>query len=90
LFPTQLRSTGVSFCYNVCRFIAASGPFTLGLLQQQLAKGATNPAEKLMAFRAACQWMSLVFLIGLAVLFFLPETKGRPMPEDLGTQKKPA
>jgi len=90
LFPTQLRSTGVSFCYNVGRFIAASGPFTLGLLQQQLAKGATNPAEKLMAFRSACQWMSLVFLIGLAVLFFLPETKGRPMPEDLDTQKKPA
>jgi MFS family permease len=81
LFPTQLRSTGVSFCYNVGRFIAASGPFTLGLLQQQLAKGATNPAEKLMAFRSACQWMSLVFLIGLAVLFFLPETKGRPLPE---------
>lgn len=30
LFPTRLRSTGTSFCYNVGRFIAASGPFTLG------------------------------------------------------------
>ena len=26
LFPTHLRSTGISFCYNVGRFIAASGP----------------------------------------------------------------
>ena len=31
LFPTRLRSTGVSFCYNVGRFVAASGPFTLGV-----------------------------------------------------------
>jgi hypothetical protein len=33
LFPTRLRSTGTSFCYNVGRFIAASGPITLGALQ---------------------------------------------------------
>jgi MFS family permease len=26
LFPTHLRSTGTSFCYNVGRFIAATGP----------------------------------------------------------------
>ena len=26
LFPLRLRSTGTSFCYNVGRFIAASGP----------------------------------------------------------------
>ena len=32
LFPTRLRSTGVSFCYNVGRFVAAVGPFTLGYL----------------------------------------------------------
>ena len=32
LFPTRLRSTGTSFCYNVGRFAAAAGPFTLGYL----------------------------------------------------------
>ena len=26
LFPTYLRSTGTSFCYNVGRFVAAVGP----------------------------------------------------------------
>ncbi len=38
LFPTRLRSTGTSFCYNVGRFLAATGPFTLGLLQQKLGE----------------------------------------------------
>lgn len=82
LFPTQLRSTGTSFCYNVGRFLAASGPFTLGMLQEAMAKGVSDTAEKLAAFRHACQWMSLIFLLGLLMLFFLPETKGQPLPED--------
>lgn len=82
LFPTRLRSTGTSFCYNVGRFIAASGPFTLGMLQAHLAAGAITADAKLEAFRNACACVSLVFLVGLVALWFLPETKGRPLPED--------
>jgi MFS family permease len=82
LFPTRLRSTGTSFCYNVGRFIAASGPLTLGKLQQALAAGVTTPAAKLAAFRSAACYLSTIFLVGLVALFFLNETKGQPLPED--------
>jgi MFS family permease len=93
LFPTRLRSTGVSFCYNVGRFIAATGPLTLAKLQTYLGdravgglgEGATEAlknAAKLDAFRTAACWISCIYLMGLLVLPFLPETKGRPLPED--------
>lgn len=83
LFPTRLRSTGTSFCYNVGRYLAATGPFTLAEINKLLASRAgADLNAKLDAFRDAASWMSLVFLIGLAVLPFLPETKGKPLPED--------
>jgi MFS family permease len=76
LFPTRLRSTGTSFCYNVGRFVAASGPFLLGQLSSSVFAGSPEP------MRPAGMLMCLVFLLGLAVLPFAPETKGRPLPTD--------
>ena len=87
LFPTRLRSTGTSFCYNVGRFLAASGPFTLGKLQAALKAGATTPEAKIEAFRNAATYMSAIFLLGFVALLFLPETKGRPLPEDIEPAK---
>ncbi|MGE5648109.1 MAG: MFS transporter [Acidobacteriota bacterium] len=75
LFPTRLRSTGTSFCYNVGRFVAALGPLTLGLLTSRVYSGYSEP------MRYAGVTMCLVFLIGLAALPFAPETKGKPLPE---------
>ncbi len=78
LFPTRLRSTGTSFCYNVGRFIAASGPITLGFLTNVAfakEKGFAEPE------RNAGMAMCAIFILGIAVLPFLPETKGQPLPE---------
>jgi hypothetical protein len=75
LFPTRLRSTGTSFCYNVGRFAAAAGPFTLGYLTSTVFADKPDP------MRYAGVSVCLVFLIGLAALPFAPETKGRPLPE---------
>lgn len=75
LFPTRLRSTGTSFCYNVGRFVAALGPMTLGLLTSRVYAGYEDP------MRYAGATMCLVFLVGLAALPFAPETKGKPLPE---------
>lgn len=76
LFPTALRSTGTSFCYNVGRFIAASGPWTLGLLSSRVFHESEEP------LRHAGLSMCAIFIVGLLVLPFAPETKGQPLPED--------
>jgi len=76
LFPTRLRSTGTSFCYNVGRFVAALGPLSLGLLTSRVYAGYSEP------MRYAGVTMCLVFLIGLATLPFAPETRGKPLPEE--------
>ncbi len=76
LFPTRLRSTGISFCYNVGRFAAASGPAVLGLLTSEVYKGQPEP------MRYAGVTMCAVFLLGLVVLPFATETKDQPLPEE--------
>lgn len=75
LFPTRLRSTGTSFCYNGARFVAAIGPAMLGLLTNRVFRGYEEP------MRYAGVTMCAIFLLGLLVLPFAPETKGQPLPE---------
>jgi len=75
IFPTSLRSTGTSFCYNFGRLAAATAPFTVGRITMRLG----GDIER---FRTAGLWVSSVLLMGIAVVPFLPETKDRPLPED--------
>lgn len=82
LFPTRLRSTGTSFCYNVGRFVAAFGILQSASIKAWASAGAITPEAKIDAFRNAASYMSGIFLLGLLALLFLPETKDRPMPED--------
>src|SRR5262249_55493207 len=78
LFPTRLRSTGTSFCYNIGRFVAAVGPFALGFLTGHVFTGYEDPATP---YRLAGATMCSVFLLGLVALPFAPETKGKPLPD---------
>ncbi len=75
LFPTRLRSTGTSFCYNVGRFVAALGPAALGVLTAYVYADFPEP------MRYAGVTMCGIFLLGLVVLPFAPETMGKPLPE---------
>jgi MFS family permease len=77
LFPTRLRSTGTSFCYNVGRYVASPGPLLLGTL----ASAVFGHYGEVMSWRYAGVTMCLCFIPGLLVLPFAPETKGKPLPE---------
>jgi MFS family permease len=83
LFPTRLRSTGTSFCYNVGRFVAAIGPFTFGLLTSKVFVNV--PGQPVVfdhePMRYAGVTMSAIFLLGMMALPFAPETHGKPLPE---------
>lgn len=74
LFPIGLRSTGTSFCYNFGRLVAATAPVTIGILTKRLGGDVEG-------FRTAGLWVSLVLLLGLVALPFLPETKDQPLPD---------
>lgn len=77
LFPTRLRSTGVGFCYNCARIIAALAPFLLGKFADTF-KSATDPSAGL---RTAAAIVACVYVFGFIGLSLAPETKGKPLPE---------
>ena len=78
LFPSRLRSTGTSFCYNFGRFAAAAGSF----FSAQLAAGLFGQYADPLPQRYSAMVMCTIFLIGIVTLAFAPETKGQPLPEE--------
>jgi MFS family permease len=74
LFPTRLRSTGSGFCYNLGRVVTAAGVFAVGAIAQS-AKG--DPA---IIMKTMCV-IALVPLIGLLLLHWVVETRGKTMPD---------
>jgi len=70
LFPTRVRATGQGVAFNAGRIVAAAGVMLAG----QLVAGLGSYAK-------AGTVISCVYVIGMAVIWLAPETKGRPLPE---------
>lgn len=70
LYPTALRATGAGFCFNAGRVLASAAPFLTGWLVTTLG-----------TFGRAASMVALIYLVGLVVLLFAPETKGRRLPD---------
>jgi MFS family permease len=70
LFPARLRATGAGFCFNIGRITAASMLFFSGWFKTVIPD-----------IRLAVTLLGFLFLLGLVVISFMPETKGQPLPE---------
>jgi MFS family permease len=70
LYPTRLRATGAGFCFNAGRILASVAPFMTGWLVTALG-----------SFGRAASTVSLIYLVGLVVLWFAPETKGQALKD---------
>ena len=70
LFPTRVRATGQGFGFNFGRIIAA-----IGVLQVPALMG--TPPD----YARACSSLAVIYLLGLAVIWLAPETRGKPLPE---------
>jgi MFS transporter, SHS family, sialic acid transporter len=71
LFGTQVRATGQGFSFNFGRILAAVGALQTGALTKQFGD----------KYAMACSWMSLIYLVGMALIWLAPETRGKRLPE---------
>jgi MFS family permease len=68
IFPTRMRATGQGIAYNTGRLFAAAGAIWGG----NLFKG---------HYQQSAAVVTLIYIVGMIVIWFAPETKGKPLPE---------
>lgn len=73
LFRTRVRATGQGFSFNFGRILAAIGVMQLPAIMKLLGGG----------FNVACPALSLIYVAGFILIWFAPETRGKPLPDDL-------
>jgi MFS family permease len=71
LFPTRVRATGQGLCYNFGRILAAAGAIQMG----RLLKAYDG------SYARAGAMITLVYALGLVLIWLAPETKGKPLPD---------
>jgi MFS family permease len=70
LFPTRVRATATAFVFNTPRLIAWTGPLISGWLIANFG-----------GFSTAAMAIACIYILSLACAPFLPETRGKPLPE---------
>ena len=71
LFPTRVRATAQGTCFNSGRVLAAVGAVAGG----QLVGYFDN------SYARAGSVVTLIYLLGMVLIWFAPETKGQPLPD---------
>lgn len=71
LFPTRVRATGQGFSFNIGRVLAACGTLCMG---QFVALFGND-------YGRAMGTVTLIYILGMVLIWFAPETKGKPLPE---------
>ncbi len=71
LFPTRVRATGQGIAMNSGRVFAAIGAIEMGVLMQTFDG----------SYARAGAVVTLVYALGLGLIWLAPETKGRPLPD---------
>lgn len=72
LFPTRVRAFGQGFAFNFGRILAAIGALQFSYLMSNVFDG---------QYPKACTVLSCIYIIGMVVIWFAPETKGESLPE---------
>jgi MFS family permease len=70
LFTSSVRATAAAFIFNAARLIAWVFPIIAGTLIQSFG-----------GISHAAMTLGSIYVLGLVVPWFLPETRGRPLPE---------
>lgn len=80
LFSTNVRATGQGFSFNFGRILAAIGTLQIGSLLTFVDRYETFAGVK-GGYPVACSVVCFVYVIGMALIWLAPETKGRSLPE---------
>jgi len=83
LFKTGVRATGQGFGFNFGRVMASIGSLQTGALVVAFGGDAATMtgAEIGAVYAKACSVAAGVYVLGLVLIAFAPETKGKPLPE---------
>ncbi len=85
LFPTRLRGTGAGFCFNGGRIAAAPILLLSGWLQLGTRNSSLDGLISIepIGLAKSCMALSLLYLVGVAVLAIAPETRSTGLPDEI-------